>query len=74
MAYVSVDIDMNEFDTHDLIEEVQNRGYDVYDSTEQTETERSVWELWLSWQHDKDEFFEKNLKKFFSEQLNINVL
>lgn len=74
MAYVSVDIDMNEFDTHDLIEEVQNRGYDVYDSTEQTETERAVWELWLSWQHDKDEFFEKNLKKFFSNQLNINVL
>lgn len=73
MAYVEVDIDLNEFDTHDLIEEVQNRGYDVYDRTEQTGTEEAVWQLWLSWQHDKEEFFEKNLKKFFSNQLNINV-
>lgn len=71
--YVEVDVDMDEFETHELIEEVQNRGYDVYDSSEQTETERAVWELWLSWQHDKEEFFEKNLKKFFSNQLNINV-
>lgn len=74
MAYVEVDIDLSEFSTSDLIEEVQDRGYDVFDKTERSGTEEAVWKLWLSYQHDKDEFFEKNLKKFFSNQLNINVL
>ena len=73
MAYVEVDIDLSEFSTSDFIEEVQDRGYDVFDKTERSGTEEAVWKLWLSYQHDKDEFFEKNLKKFFSNQLNINV-
>ena len=73
MAYVEVDIDLGEFDTSDLITELQDRGYNVFDKTEHDLTEDAVWKLWLSWQHDKDEFFEKKLKQFFSEQLNINV-
>lgn len=75
MPYVSVevDVDLGEFDICDLIEEVQDRGYDVFDKTEAALTEQAVWDLWKSYLHDKDEFFEKNLKKFFSEQLNINV-
>jgi hypothetical protein len=70
---VEVDVDLSDLNITSLIEEVQDRGYDVFDKTEAAATEQAVWDLWKSYQHDKDEFFEKNLKKFFSEQLNINV-
>jgi hypothetical protein len=70
---VEVDIEMDDLESSDLIEELEDRGYHVFKEGEKLPIEDSVWDLWLSYQHDKDEFFEKNLKKFFSEQLNINV-
>ena len=29
MAYVNVDVDLDDFDTNDLIEEIEKRGYSV---------------------------------------------
>lgn len=74
MAYVNVYIDLREFSTSELIEEVNDRGYLTIKEGEKIPIDDAVWDLWLSWQHDKDDFFEKKLKDFFSEQLNINVL
>ena len=80
MAYVTVrtdvdvEIDLYDINTDDLIEELSDRGYVIFKEKDHKPlSEQAVWDLWLSWQHDKDEFFEKNLKKFFSEHLNINV-
>lgn len=80
MAYVTVstnvdvDVDLDDIDTDDLIEELGDRGYVIFKEKDHKPlSEQAVWDLWLSWQHDKDEFFEKKLKQFFSEQLNINV-
>lgn len=76
MPYATIEVYMGEFDDNILIEELEYRGYTVTTMTEKQikhYSEDEVWKLWLSWQHDKDEFFEKKLKQFFSEQLDIEV-
>lgn len=73
-TYVDVDILLEDIDTDDLIEELSDRGYFIFKEKDlKSLSEQAVWDLWLSWQHDKDEFFEKKLKQFFSKQLNIEV-
>ena len=35
MAYVTIDIDLGEFDDDDLIDELEGRDYKIIDSTEE---------------------------------------
>jgi hypothetical protein len=56
---------------YDLIEMVVARGYDVYDPKKDDRISVSyLEELYTSYTTMPREFFEKELKKFFREQLN----
>lgn len=57
-TYVSVDIDMSEFDTDDLIEELESRGRIVGGNTDNGELVNAIYEkrrLGQDYQRDLDE-------------------
>jgi hypothetical protein len=71
-----VEVDLDNFDDEDLIEVLQDRGYKIVKNHEAWVSE-SVWKLYQDWLHDEgdnDRRFDKSLRKFFSEQLNKNIL
>ena len=58
---------------NDLIEMVVARGYDVYDPKKEDRISVTyIEELYTSYTTMPREFFEKQLKKFFREQLEVN--
>lgn len=74
MPYVEVwvddpDPDLNEVDVDDLIDEIQKRGYTVmrnlYDKN------RDIQDLYNTYQTCSRELFEKQLKSFFRERLDV---
>lgn len=47
MAYVTVDVDLDEFDNDELIEEVKARGFTVVEADELAKFEMEDWKLLL---------------------------
>ena len=77
---VSVDIDLDQIDTDDLIDELTYRGYTAVDNGEDAATEAwykdQVFELykeWLADEGDNDRRFDKAIRAFFSKMLDKNV-
>jgi len=57
----------------DLIEMVQARGYEVYDPNKEDRISVTyIEEIYTSYTTMPREFFDKQLKKFFREQLDVN--
>ena len=79
---VQVDVDLDDFDTDDLIEEIENRGFfllDQDDSGAMSESAKddiyNLYRDFVRWDKNEmpDNGFVLSLKKFFEENLNILV-
>jgi hypothetical protein len=55
----------------DLIDMIQNRGYTVYGKL--YDKDRELQKLYTTYQTTSPEFFEKELKKYFREHLDVNI-
>jgi len=66
---VDVDVDINDFDTGDLIDELEDRGYVVLDKDEEkareTNSDRILWLIRQSYITDTPENFRKFLEAKF---------
>ena len=66
---VDVDVDIDDFDTGDLIDELEHRGYVVLDENEdrarETNSERILWLIRQSYITDTPENFRKFLERKF---------
>jgi hypothetical protein len=66
---VDVDVDINDFDTDDLIDELEDRGYVVLDKDEEkareTNSDRILWLIRQSYITDTPENFRKFLELKF---------
>jgi len=83
MAYVTTTIDvevyLEEFHDDDLIDEVKSRGYEVYNKGEVIKArdadtkfyDKSISDLYSTYTTCSPEFFDKELKKFFREHLDV---
>lgn len=83
MAYVTTTVDvevyLEEFDDDDLIDEVKSRGYEVYNKGEVKKSkdddvkfyDHTIKDLYNTYMTCSPEFFEKQLKKFFREHLDV---
>ena len=83
MAYITTNVEvevyLEEFDDDDLIDEIESRGYEVYNKGEVKKTSESekshmikdISDLYSTYTTCSRELFEKQLKKFFSEHLNV---
>jgi hypothetical protein len=64
---VDVDVDIDDFDTDDLIDELEDRGYVVLDEKEErsreTRLERILWLIRQSYITDNPENFHKLLER-----------
>lgn len=76
MPYMSVHIDLDDLDTEDLIEELKLRGLQVIDKEDSgafSESKKDkIYDLYRVYVNDDN--FEKHLKKFFEEVLDIVVV
>lgn len=76
MPYMSVHIDLDDLDTEDLIEELKLRGLQVIDKEDSGALSESmkdkIYDLYRV--HVNGDNFEKHLKKFFEEVLDIVVV
>lgn len=73
-TYVEVDVDLSEFDDDEIIEYLEGCGYTVIDKSSDDSTYVQVDKLYRNWLTLSPEQFEKELKKFFGDVLDINVL
>ena len=68
---VDVEVDIDDFDTGDLIDELEDRGYVVIDEKDkkayETEAERTFWRIRQSYITDTPENFRKFLERQFSD-------
>lgn len=71
---VDVDVDIDNFDTGDLIDELEDRGYVVLDENEEkareTNSDRILWQIRQSYITDTPENFRKFLELKF---LNMDM-
>lgn len=86
MSYINVPIDTSEFDTDDLIEVIESRGYrvlapgqideDVEAFHRQTDDIHKLFGSFLAWYQFgiKNETFEYQLKRFFEDTIDEKVL
>jgi len=58
-------------DDRDLVHAVQERGYTVYGKLHHKDDD--ITKLYSTYMTTSPEFFEKELKKYFREKLNINL-
>lgn len=74
MAYVSVDVDLDEFDDDELIDELESRGYKVLEDQNYIGNlpPEPIQSLYATYTTMSPEFFQKELKKYFRENLNVN--
>ena len=72
---MEVCVDLEDFDTEDLIEELESRGeYNGIDSDEIIDDIFALYKEWIDDQGDRDNRFEKAMRAFFSKYLNkVNV-
>jgi hypothetical protein len=77
MAYREVwvdDIELGDCDDDELVNELKDRGFIVYSKDEDVSTPKStIGELYTTYQTMSSEFFEKELKKFFREHLDVSI-
>lgn len=66
-----VNSDIDDYDDDDLIKELQSRDYIV--GGKLFDVNRELAELYTIYQTMSPEFFEKKLKKFFCDHLNVYV-
>jgi hypothetical protein len=68
-TYVDVEIDIDDFDSDDLIDELERRGYVVHDENEakarETNSDRVLWLIRQSYITDTPENFRKFLELKF---------
>jgi L-arabinose isomerase len=73
MPYVTVhtdDIDLSDFSSEDLIEELRARDEYTEDDVDAIKDEiHKLYMLWLDDKGDRDNRFEKALREFFANQL-----
>lgn len=66
---VDVDVDIDDFDTEDLIDELEHRGYAIVDKSEEkvreTNSDRILWQIRQSYITDTPENFRKFLEAKF---------
>jgi hypothetical protein len=79
MPYINcyVDIDLDNFDIEDLIDEIEDRGYNVNQIQHKiggSGVNKDVENLYYDWLELKDDLFRKQLIRFFSRELNKNIL
>jgi hypothetical protein len=68
-----VDVDLDEWDDEELIGELEDRGYSVEEKGGDTEVLDDIFELYKEWsndQGDRDNRFDKAMRKFFEKYLN----
>lgn len=89
---VVVDFDLDDIDDSDLIEELEDRGFTVYEPGDRDEDliekvqargytvygklhhkDDELGKLYTTYMTMSPEFFEKELKKYFREKLNVNL-
>lgn len=78
-THVEVEVYLDEIDDDDLIDEIKDRGYEVYDKGEVKRVrnadtkfyDRSISDLYNTYMTCSPEFFVKELKKFFREHLDV---
>jgi hypothetical protein len=70
--YVDIEVYLDEWDDYELIEEIKSRGYNV-DEGDYNEVMDDIFALYKEWLDDKgdrDNRFEKAMRKFFEKHLN----
>ena len=83
MAYITTNVEvevyLEDFDDDDLADELRDRGYEIYDkgvvkkSNDATTKfyDHTIRDLYNTYMTCSPEFFEKQLKKFFREHLDV---
>jgi len=86
MPYINVNIDISDFDTDDLIEEIERRKYRVMEPGQidedvealhrQTDEIHNLSHAFILWKDCglKDSTFERDLKKFFEVTIDKVIL
>jgi len=74
MPYVTTDVWVDDLDIEDcddekLIDELKSRGFEVSNPGDKL----NIGNLYTTYMTMSPEFFEKELKKFFNENLNVYV-
>jgi hypothetical protein len=67
MAWVSVEVDFDDFDTDDLITELEGRGYEV--NKKNNDVDKDIWNLYQTFLTDNGDNnnMDKELRKFFAK-------
>jgi hypothetical protein len=70
MAWVSVEVDFDDFDTDDLITELEGRGYEV--NKKSNGVDKDIWNLYQTFLTDNGDNnnMDKELRKFFTKYYN----
>jgi len=70
MAWVSVEVDFDDFDTNDLITELEGRGYEV--NKKSNGVDKDIWNLYQTFLTDNGDNnnMDKELRKFFAKYYN----
>ena len=82
MSYISVKVDLSDFESDDLIGEIERRGYVVLDANVKEESEctldeiHNLYQAFINWKDfgNKNESFECDLKEFFKVTLGRYVI
>ena len=74
MAYVSVHVDLDEFDDDELIEELESRGYKVLEDQNYIGNlpPEPIQSLYATYTTMSPEFFQTELKKYFRDHLGVS--
>lgn len=67
--YTEVDIELEDIDTQDLVDELSRRGYIIVDK----KSPIGIYGLYSSYLTSSKESFDKDLKKFFRDTLDVNI-
>lgn len=78
-THVEVEVYLDEIDDDDLVDELKDRGYEVYNKGEVMKArgantkfyDKSISDLYNTYMTCSPEFFNKELKKFFREHLDV---
>ncbi|CAB5220688.1 hypothetical protein UFOVP247_23 [uncultured Caudovirales phage] len=81
MAYITTTVDVDvevyleEFEDDDLVDELKSRGYEVYEKNDPNKGNHpvEVRDLYNTYNTCSPELFEKELKRFFRESLDVNI-
>jgi hypothetical protein len=71
MAYVTteVEVDLDNIDDHDLIDELESRGYIIFHKKQSS----SISYLYSTYLTASQDAFDKELKKFFRNTIDANI-